>query len=215
MTPHVIDRLAELALDELPPGEATQVSRHLDACPSCAGELRLITETLAELPGALEPVEPAAAVRARVLAGSAHGRFAGFAEAFASIFDVTVARARQLLDLIDDPSAWESGPIAGTGLIHFAAGPACAGADTGFVRVEPGVRFPWHAHNGEETNLVLQGACLDGDGTLHARGDVFVHPTASEHDFSAAAGRPALVFAVRVFAGVDWDRVRPGAEPEH
>src|SRR5690606_32221832 len=109
-------------------------------------------------------------------------------------------------------AAWEPGPLAGTGLIHFEAGPACAGADTGFVRVAPGVRFPWHAHNGEETNLVLQGACADSDGTVHRRGAVFVHAAGSEHEFRASAGHPALVFAVRVFGGVDWDRARP--EPE-
>lgn len=220
MTPHVIDLLPELALGDLPDAEASEVTRHVDGCPTCAVELRLVNETLSALALALEPVEPDTSVRARVLAGCEGGRFARFAESIAAIFDVTATRARELLAMIDDARAWEPGPIDGTGLIHFDAGPACTGADTGFVRVAPGTTFPWHAHNGEETNLVLQGVCVDSDGAAHRRGAVFVHPAGSEHEFTAAAGQPTLIFAVRVFDGVDWDRVRPGsgsaepAEPE-
>lgn len=209
MTPHVIDLLPELALGELPESERADLARHLDGCATCSIELRAIDETLAELALTLAPVEPAPAVRARLLASSETGRFAGFAEAVARIFDVTVARARELLDLVDDPSAWEPGPIAGTALVHFPAGPACAGADTGFVRVAPGLRFPWHAHNGEETNLVLQGACVESNGTTYRRGDEYVHRADTEHDFTAAEGPIDFVFAVRVFAGVDWDKTRP------
>jgi putative transcriptional regulator len=211
-SPHVLDQLPELALGTLPDDERATVERHLDGCEACARELHRVNETLAELMFGLDPVEPSPEVRARVLASCERGRFAGFAATFARIFDVTVDRARELLDRIDDPAAWEPGPMAGTGLIHFEAGPACAGADTGFVRVAPGLRFPWHAHNGEETNLVLQGECVDSNGTTYRRGDEFVNPTSSEHDFTAADGNNDYVFAVRVFAGVDFDKPRPGSE---
>jgi quercetin dioxygenase-like cupin family protein len=143
-----------------------------------------------------------------VLAAAVGGRFAHFATAFASIFDVAIERAVQLLDWIDDASRWEPGPLAGTALIHFPAGPACAGADTGFVRVEPGVLFPWHEHNGEETNLVLQGACLDSNGTTYSRGEVFVNQGDTEHDFRAC-GDVDYIFAVRVFDGVDFAKPKP------
>ncbi|HUH04906.1 MAG TPA: dimethylsulfonioproprionate lyase family protein [Kofleriaceae bacterium] len=202
----MIDLLPELALGDLPESERADLERHLQGCATCTGELRAIDETLAELTLALAPVEPDPAVRARILASSRAGRFDGFADAVAGIFDVTIARARELLDLVDEPGAWEPGPGPGTALIHFPAGPACVGADTGFVRVGPGVRFPWHGHHGEETNLVLQGTCRDSTGTTYRRGDVFVHPAGSEHDFIAAEGPTDFVFAVRVLAGVDWDK---------
>jgi hypothetical protein len=216
MTPHVIDLLPELALGALPESDRISVKRHVEDCADCAGELDAINETLAELLLGLEPVAPDPAVLERVMTSCERGRFARFADAIARIFDVTAERARELLASIDDAAAWEAGPCPGTNLIHFEAGPACAGADTGFVRVEPGLRFPWHAHLGEETNLVLQSSCTDSDGTTYRRGDSFVNPSGSEHDFTAAPGDSDFIYAVRVFDGVDWTGQRPpdSSEPK-
>ena len=80
---------------------------------------------------------------------------------FVDISDVLVDRAKQLLDLVDIPDSWEAGPCEGSGLVHFDAGPATAGADCGFVRVKPGVRFPWHEHQGLETSLVQESASIE------------------------------------------------------
>ena len=51
----------------------------------------------------------------------------------ASLFDVTVDRARELLGLIERPASWEN-PVPGIRLVHFDGGPAYAAADCGFVR---------------------------------------------------------------------------------
>lgn len=205
----VNELIAEYALGSLDdPAEIARAEELLASDASNARQLSELQATLELLSHALAPEPPSRELRGRLLASSRGGRFAQFAGRFARIFDVTVDRAKELLDWIDDPSKWEQGPGEGTALIHFPAGPACAGADTGFVRVEPGAMFPWHAHAGEETNLVLQGACIDHDGTRYARGDEFVSPRA-EHDFCAVAdtGVP-YVFAVRVF-GVSFDVIKP------
>lgn len=206
---HVIDLLPEYALGNIDPDDGASVSAHISACDACAGELAELEDALASLALSLDPVAPSPAARDRVIAAAKSGRFADFADRFASIFDVAVDRARELLGWIDDPSKWETGPAPRTGLIHFPAGPACAGADTGFVRVEPGVLFPWHLHNGEELNVVLQGACVDSNGTTYRRGDEFVNAGDTEHDFRAI-GDVDYIFMVRVLNGVDFDRAKPG-----
>jgi len=173
-----------------------------------AAQLASMHTALADLAFALDPVAPSADTRARLLSSAKGGRFAQFAEKFAEMFDVTVSRAKELLDWVDDPSKWEAGPGEGTALIHFPGGAACAGADCGFVRVEPGVQFPWHEHTGEETNLVLQGRCIDADGSEQNRGAFFVNRTDSRHDFRNPDDAVDYIFAVRVF-GVDFDVVKP------
>ncbi len=201
--------LAEYALGTLDDDAELARARELaDNDANHAAELASLNAALADLAFALEPVAPSADTRDRLLAGSRRGRFAGFADKFAAMFDVTVARAKELLDWVDDPSKWETGPGPGTALIHFSAGPACAGADTGFVRVEPGTEFPWHLHTGEEANLVLQGACVDADGALFSRGDMFVNQADTQHDFRNPDDTVDYIYAVKVF-GVDFSVAKP------
>jgi predicted ChrR family anti-sigma factor len=208
---HVTELLPEYALGSLEASDGTAVTVHLDACGDCTAELAELEDALASVALSLDPVAPSADLRDRLLQAANEGRFAGFAERFSAIFDVAVDRAKELLTWIDDPARWEPGPAAKTGLIHFPAGAACAGADTGFVRVEPGVLFPWHLHNGEELNVVLQGACVDSNGTTYRSGDEFVNAGDTEHDFRAI-GDVDYIFMVRVRNGVDFDRSKPSNE---
>lgn len=208
----VTEQLPDFLLGGLPADQADVVASHLGDCERCSQELDDISESLSGLALELEPVQPSPALRERILASAQKGRFAQFAERFAKMFDVAVDRAKELLDLVDQPSAWEDGPCEGSGLIHFDAGPATVGADTGFVRVKPGVLFPWHTHGGLETNLVLQGSCIDSDGTVYKRGDVFVNQPGTAHEFRAAEGDLDYVFAVVVF-GVDFDAEKPDGAP--
>lgn len=205
MSPCDDDILPEYALGTLPAPALAAVEAHLAGCRACVRELDQIHEALA---ATLAPIQPPAGLRDRVLASTERGRFAAFANRFATLFDVTVDRARALLDLIDEPSSWEPGPGPDTWLIHFDAGPATAGADTGFVKVRAGVTFPWHHHRGLETNLVLQGSCVDIDGSTYERGDVFVNQPDTGHEFRAT-GAGDYIYAVVVF-GVDFDVERPG-----
>lgn len=202
--------LAEYALGTLDdPNEIVRAKQLIADDREHAAELAELHTSLTQLAFALDPVAPKPGLRDRLLASTRAGRFDRFADKLAELFDVSAERAKQLLALIDDPDQWQPGPCPGSALIHFSAGPACAGADTGFVRVRPGVQFAWHQHKGEETTLVLQGRCVDSDGASYAAGDVFVNQTDTQHDFSNPDDAVDYLFAVRVF-GVDFDVEKPG-----
>jgi hypothetical protein len=182
--------------------------------PELDDELAALLDESTHLADALEPVPPAPAVRARLLdtiaaVPAGPGVYERFAARFAAIFDVTVERARELFAHACDPASWEPGPGPGTWLIHFEAGPACAVADTGFVKTEPGVRFPWHHHHGHEQNLVLAGEAVDSHAGRLRPGDEPAMDASTEHDFTAVGDEPFL-YAVRVF-GVEFNVPRPGA----
>lgn len=184
--------------------------------PELDDDLAALLEEADELALDLAPLAPPPALRTRLLESVAAvpagpGAFERFAARFAAIFDVTVERARELFALACDPAAWEPGPGPGTWLIHFEAGPACAGADTGFVKTAPGARFPWHRHHGHEHNLVLAGEAEDSVFGRLRPGDEPAADGDSEHDFTAVGDEPFL-YAVRVF-GVDFDVERPSTGP--
>jgi hypothetical protein len=174
--------------------------------PGLARELASHQDVASALAVATAAPAPASYVKARLLASVGVGRFERFTTRFASLFDVSVDRARELLGWTEDPTKWAIG-LPGLQVIHFAGGPQCHGADTGFLEVQPGARFPWHEHVGEEVMLVLAGALRDHDGTVYAAGDELAKAPATQHDFSAASHEP-VVLAVRAF-GVRYGLVKP------
>jgi hypothetical protein len=141
--------LAELlplyALGALDDAEAAEVARAVAADPALAAELETLLTASVDLAAAAPGLAPSPAVRDRLLA-SVDTRFERFVARMSELFDVAADRARELFRLIDRKDAWEPGPTPGSWLIHFTAGPALAGADTGFVRLAPGERFAWHRH---------------------------------------------------------------------
>lgn len=200
------DLLPLYALGALDDDEAREVERALAVDPSLMAALATYERAASELAAALPGVAPSSSVRARLLA-STEPRFERFVRRFGELFDVAADRARELLGMVDQPAAWEAGPEPGCWLIHFPAGPALAGADTGFVKLAPGARFAWHRHTGRERNLVIQG---QADDTLLGRlgpGDEGVAEPGSEHDF-VNTGDEDFVFAVWVW-GVDFTVPRP------
>lgn len=200
------DLLPLYALGALDDDEAREVERALAVDPSLMAALATYERAASELAAALPGVAPSPSVRARLLA-STEPRFERFVRRFGELFDVAADRARELLGMVDQPAAWEAGPEPGCWLIHFPAGPALAGADTGFVKLAPGARFAWHRHTGRERNLVIQG---QADDTLLGRlgpGDEGVAEPGSEHDF-VNTGDEDFVFAVWVW-GVDFTVPRP------
>lgn len=213
-TPDELSALLALhALDALDADDAARVEAAVAAAPALRHELDALRAAAAALPSAL-PVAPApASVRARLDASidamTRPGRLDRFATRLADLFDVTVDKARMLLGWIDDPARWEAF-APGAALMHLPAGPAWAGADCGFVRLEPGATFPWHHHDGEEVTVVMQGRGRDADGSLLVPGDEVVLGAASEHDFTAegGAGDEPYLFAVRVL-GVRFDVDKP------
>src|SRR6188768_653770 len=111
---------------------------------------RALLAALAELEPPAPP--PSSALRARLLANVASPgrRLAPLYGALADLFDLGDAELVSLFERAEDASAWVSLPVPGVRLLHFAAGPRVAGADSGLVRMEPGAPFPQHRHLGLE-----------------------------------------------------------------
>jgi hypothetical protein len=205
MSAEVRELLPLYVLGLLEPGEVARVEKAVQGDPGLAAELRAFDDAAARLLDGVAPIAPPESVRERLIASIGPvpvGRFERFAARFAEMYDVTVARARELFGLIDDPSTHDRA-IPGAVLIHFEGGAACAGADCGFIILPAGAKFPWHRHEGEEHVLVMQGNLRDCDGTLIAAGQEDHKSAGSEHEFEALPGDD-LIFCARVW-GVRFD----------
>lgn len=187
------DLLPLYALGELTADDAAAVERALETDPSLAAELDRYLDLVA--------VAPSADVKARLLASAGGGRFEKFADRIATLFDVTIDRARELLGLVERAASWEH-PIPGVSLIHVEGGPACAAADCGFVRIARGCKFPWHTHRGEEVSVILSGAMRDLDGRLLRAGDELVHPQGTQHELIADSDDD-VIYVARAMNGIE------------
>jgi len=186
MSEHVLDELPELALGALTGADCARVEQHLAHCPTCAREAAAWQETTGALASVLTPATSPPWVRARLLAAAeGKGRLGSFGEALARFFEISVDKARGLLDAVDSPEAWEPNP-AGIGLIHLAPGVrwAAMGADAGLVLFPAGMNWPLHRHIGEERHLFLEGAIrIDQTGQILRAGDELVSAAGTEHSF--------------------------------
>lgn len=187
------------ALGLLAPDEAARVERAMASDPALAAELASFEEAASAM---IAPVEPSPEVHARLLAAIGGGRFERFTAQLARMFGVSLDHARALLGLIERSASWAQG-APGIGLVHFAGGPACAAADCGFVRLEPGIAFPLHTHAGEEVSLILAGRLLDrGTGRVHVPGDEIVAATGTPHDVVCDGDSPCI-YAARAEGGIE------------
>lgn len=191
---HLGERLVDYAVGADAPG----VEDHLRGCPSCRAELAALEEALAELPLALAPIAAPPELRASLLDAAKYTHVA----ALAGHFDVSVAAARALLDVLDDEDAWVPGPFPGVDVVHLEGGPATAGADVGLVRNVPGYPMVEHDHLGEERVLVLQGELRDSRGHVFRPGDVCVMRPGERHGHVAGA-TVALIFALVLWGGIE------------
>jgi Cupin domain len=203
-----LDLLPLYALRALAADDVASVEQLLAEQPSLRPQLEVFRAVAAELAILTPPVVPSAHVRTRLLASVGAGRFEHFTAAFSKIFDLTADGARQLLAWIDDPTKWQQ-VMPHFAVIHFAGGPACAGADTGFVRLAPGGVFPYHAHGGEELTLVLAGSAMTSDGHLLRAGDQLREVAGTAHDF-VSSELEDFIYATRVF-GVQFGIAKPPA----
>lgn len=157
-------------------------------------EADLAAETL--LSG-LTAVPPTVSARERLLGAATTGRLHRFAQALSTLLDVTVERARGLLDRAMEPGNWESGVLPGLSTFWVEGGAAVSGCIRGFIRLEAGHDFPAHNHLGDEQVLVLEGVMIDSDGSAYHPGDYLPKASGSEHSYHAQAGGPDLLtFAV-------------------
>ena len=189
------------ALGALDADEAAIVERAIARDPSLAAELESCRDTIGDLGRLIAPIEPGPEVLNRLMASVGAGRFEKLSSRMASLFDVTVERAREILGLIERPASWELA-APGIGLVHFDGGAPFAAADCGFVRIDPGATFPLHTHRGEEVSLILSGRLRDADGRILAPGEELVHSEGSAHHLTADGDEPC-VFAARAMNGIE------------
>ncbi|MCB9787626.1 MAG: hypothetical protein H6744_13170 [Deltaproteobacteria bacterium] len=161
-------------------------------------------DALMRLAEGLDPVQPSASLRGRLLeSAGATDRFARFTDAIARLLDLGADAARRVMAHIDDPSRWLDGPGPARSC-WVSHGPSLAGTITGFVRLPAGETFPEHTHLGDEQMLILQGVCVDGvDGTESRPGDLRTQQAGSSHDFRVPAGGPELLYLTVIHQGVE------------
>lgn len=160
-------------------------------------------DILAALVDSLEPIAPSAAARAALLAATqAPGRLHRFADKVASMLDVTVEKAKALLDRVADAVLWERDLFPGMDALWVDGGPGAANCIRGFARLRAGEAFPEHDHLGVETQLVLEGAMLVSDGRVVRPGEVIRSEPGTSHSYRAAPGGPDLLFFVVVAEGI-------------
>lgn len=182
------------AIGALDDADAAAVEAAVEADPALAAELDVCLTTL------VPAVTPSPHVAQQLMAAVGGGRFDRFAQRLTSLFDVSLDRAREILALIDRPASWVNA-APGIHLVHFTGGPACAGADCGFVRIEPGCTFPWHTHRGKEVSVVLEGSVRDRDGRERRTGDEIVHTHATGHDL--VAGPEGVLYVACAMGGIE------------
>jgi putative transcriptional regulator len=210
---HVDDWIPELVLGTLEGPLRASVEQHLRQCERCAAEAASTGEALSLLALALPPQPPHPTLRTRVLASiaeeqqgrdgqrAARSRFAPFVERLASFFDISVERARALVELVGDPSAWTPGPAPGISFIHVQPGARFPRADAGLVRMAPGARFPRHRHLGHEFGLVLEGSLVDESGAVVQCGEAHDLPEGTSHYLTAQSD--GCTFAALVVNGIE------------
>jgi hypothetical protein len=193
-----IDDLHDYVLDLLPNAERRKIDAEVARSPELAAEVRAAREALAKSVAIAGLVKPSEGARSRLLGALSTGdRYAPFMSDLARDFDLSVDRVRELCGQIDQPSSWEAGPLPGIFVMHFAGGPNVIAPDTGFVRLPRGLEFPYHRHVGHEINYVMEGAVRDGDGSLYLPGEAIVMTPGTEHEFSIAGDKDALIAVVQ------------------
>jgi putative transcriptional regulator len=202
---HIDDRIADLLLGDISDGERESLEAHVAGCPRCNQELMQAADAFADLALALPAEAPPPALRARILDEVKPPRLAAMIDKLASLFDVTRAKARALLDAVDDPASWMDGPVPDSWVMMAdGAGPKVAGAFCGFVKMGPNVKWPAHRHLGREFMLVLEGGFKQHDGVEVHPGDLHVMEEGSAHGFTIFDDETCISAAV-VFGGVAFD----------
>ena len=199
-----VDELLPLyVLGLLDPDDALVVERAVAGDPSLATALASYRDAAVLLVAPSEAEDDGLArVKLRLMASAGAGRFESFSSRMASLFDVSVDRARELLGLIERPGSWEP-QIPGIELVHFEGGPTYAAADCGFVRLAPGAMFPPHTHMGEEVTVILSGRVRDAaTGALRGPGDELIQAPGSEHSFVCIDDEVCL-YAARAINGIE------------
>ncbi|HYQ46082.1 MAG TPA: cupin domain-containing protein [Polyangiaceae bacterium] len=162
-------------------------------------ERRQLAELFAQL-SSLPAPEPSvlARGRARLLStvDQSGERFAPLFDKLSRFFDLSADALRSLFVRAARETEWEPGPLPWVSLFHFQGGPAVAGCDTGFVRLQKGMPFPPHRHLGKERVLVLDGGYHDHEGHWYGPGDFHDMTDGTQHALQMNAERDVLLAVV-------------------
>ena len=158
---------------------------------------------LVEKLGAPDPENSQGIARLLASARSPRHRYAPFVERVADLFDVPSTAAEDLLERAAEGSAFKMTALPGVRVLHVAAGPRAAAAQTRIVRFSRGMRFPRHGHRGAETLLLLEGGYRDTSGRVFRAGDVNVMQPGAEHGFQIDRDGPCIA-ASRLEGGLQF-----------
>lgn len=185
------------SLEDLLEGTLPSAALRRDGALATAGfadaEIAATKGAIAAL-GRTEAEAPPPALRGRILASARRpGKLGIFADRVSRLFDLPLAEAATLLAAVEEGSAWKPFLVDGLDAIPVVAGPRCAGAIATLVRIQPGGRFPDHAHRGVETTLVLDGGFREaGTASEVWRGEEIVREDGSEHALEGLPGQPCI-----------------------
>jgi hypothetical protein len=202
---HIDARIAELLLGDVSDGERESLEAHVAGCARCNHELMQAADAFAALALSLPAEAPPAPLRQRILDDAKPPRFAGMIERVATLFDITVGKARALLDRLDNPAEWMPGPVPDSFVfMSDVRGPKLEGAFCGFVKMGPSITWPAHRHLGREQMLVLEGGFRQHDGVEVHPGDLHVMEEGSAHGFTVFDDETCISAAV-IFGGIAFD----------
>jgi len=204
MSAHIDERIADLLLGDVSDEERVALRAHVAACARCAAELMQAADAFAALALALPAESPPPSLRARLLDEARPPRLVAMVDKLASLFDVSHARARALLERLDDATAWAPGPVPSSWVMMAQGGPRLAGAFCGFVKMGPSVRWPVHKHLGREHMLVLEGGFRQDDGVEVHPGQVHIMEEGTSHGFTIFDDETCVSAAV-VVGGVEFE----------
>jgi len=211
MTGDVRELLPLYALGILEAEEAGIVERAIASDAALAAELASFQAASDEVRTVIEAqieVAPSPDVKRQLMASVGPGPFEAFSERMARMFDVTLARARELLGLLERQAKWVPQVIPGIFFVDFEGGPAAAAADCGFVRLKPGAIFPPHTHLGEEMTTILAGRVHDvTNDRVIGPGEDYIRPEGSTHHL-VCIGDEDCIYASRATNGIAIGGVR-------
>ncbi len=202
---HIETRIADLLLGDVSDGEREALEAHVAGCARCNHEMMQAADAFAALALALPTEAPPASLRQRILDDAKPHRLASMIDKLASLYDITRARARTLLERIDEPDGWVEGPVPHSSLFFVeGCGPKTAGAMCTFVKMGANVDWPPHRHLGREYMLVLEGGFRQPDGVEVHPGDLQIMEEGTAHQFTIFGDEPCLAAAL-IFNGIAFD----------
>lgn len=178
-------QLSAYALGLLYGPEKDELERELARSAVLQAELKAIQRALDdEADFVAPPISPSPELKQRLMTGleAPEERYAPFLDRLSHWMELSVADMRdRIRDTIGSAMEWQATKAPGVSFVHFTAGPALAGVDTGFVRWAPHAVFPPHQHHGDELTFVLEGTLYFSGGQVLRPGDECIMPGGSDH----------------------------------